>query len=118
MAASSHSPSAAEPSRPLAGILLLVGAMMLVPMMDGLAKALSATYSVEQIVWARYFFHFAFLLPIVLWRFGRGALLPKRPVAQVLRGGLLLGSTILFFAAIADMPLADTLALVFVYPFI
>ena len=104
--------------RPLTGILLLVGAMMLVPMMDGLAKHLSSTYTTEQVVWARYFFHLAFLLPLVLWRFGRQALAPKRPVAQILRGGLLLASTVLFFAAIAEMPLADTLALVFVYPFI
>src|SRR5690554_6168676 len=76
--------------RPLTGILLLVGAMMLVPMMDGLAKHLSSDYTTEQIVWARYFFHLAFLLPLVLWRFGRQALAPKRPVAQILRGGLLL----------------------------
>lgn len=108
----------AETGRVVNGILLLVGAMMLVPMMDGLAKALSADYATTQVVWARYFFHLAFLLPVVLWRYGRRALLPKRPVAQILRGGLLLGSTVLFFAAIRTLPLADALALVFVYPFI
>ncbi|SMF44394.1 Threonine/homoserine efflux transporter RhtA [Tistlia consotensis] len=115
-AAAAH--PAAEHSRTLAGILLLLGAMMLVPMMDGLAKHLSAHYATVQIVWARYFFHLAFLLPIVLWRYGRAVLRPNRPVAQVLRGGLLLGSTVLFFAAIRSMPLADAIALVFVYPFI
>ncbi len=105
-------------SSPLAGILLLLAAMMLVPMMDGLAKALSAGFSTSQIVWARYFFHLAFLAPLVLWRYGGAALRPKRPLAQLLRGGLLLGSTLLFFAAIREMPLADAIALIFVYPFI
>lgn len=117
VAAGGTGPTAGQGSA-LAGILLLLGAMTLVPIMDGLAKTLSAGHSTAQVVWARYFFHLAFLLPLVLWRYGRAALLPKRPVAQVLRGGLLLGSTVLFFAAIRTMPLADALALIFVYPFI
>jgi drug/metabolite transporter (DMT)-like permease len=123
MSDSAHQISAGSPGRPaegraLTGILLLVCAMMLVPMMDGLAKALSADFSTPQVVWGRYFFHFAFLLPLVLWRYGRGALLPRRPVTQVVRGGLLLGSTVLFFGAIRSMPLADAIALIFVYPFV
>lgn len=123
MSDSAHQMTAGGSGRPaegraLTGILLLVCAMMLVPMMDGLAKFLSADFSTPQVVWGRYFFHLAFLLPLVLWRYGRSALLPKRPVTQVLRGGLLLGSTILFFAAIRTMPLADAIALIFVYPFV
>jgi len=98
------------------GILLILVAMTLVPMMDGLAKLLSARYPVMEIVWARYFFHLMILLPVVLSRYNRRDLLPKRPLLQVIRGGLLLLSTILFFAAIAVMPIADALALVFVSP--
>ena len=104
--------------RPLTGILMMVGAMFLVPVMDGIAKHLSADYGTLQVVWARYFFHFVFLLPFVLWRYGRAAFAPSRPVMQVLRGGLLLASTALFFAAIARMPLADAISLVFVYPMV
>jgi drug/metabolite transporter (DMT)-like permease len=100
------------------GVTFIVLSYALVPMMDGIAKYLSADYPVGQIVWARYFFHLAVLLPLVLLRHGGRALLPARPWAQVLRGALLLGSTILFFTAIAEMPIADALALVFVSPLV
>ena len=103
---------------PVTGVLLMCGAMMVVPMMDGIAKHLSTTFSVAQVTWARYFFHLAILLPVVLWRHGAGALMLRRPVPQLVRGGFLLGSTILFFAAIAVMPIADAIALVFVAPLI
>jgi drug/metabolite transporter (DMT)-like permease len=100
----------------LAGVALMLAAMAVVPLMDGVAKHLSATFPVLQVVWARYFFHLLILLPLVLWRHGVGALLLRNPWLQLLRGGFLLGSTILFFAAIAVMPIADALALVFVAP--
>ena len=110
--------TAASRESPLTGILLLVTAMAVVPLMDGIAKYLSATYPVSQIVWARYFFHLIVLAPLVLWRHGRSGLVPQRPGFQVLRSAFLLLSTILFFAAIALIPLADAIALVFVSPLI
>jgi drug/metabolite transporter (DMT)-like permease len=111
-------PPAALEDRPLVGILLMIAAMSVVPFMDAIAKELSARLPVMQIVWARYFFHFCLILPVVLLRYGPRQLLPKRPALQLLRGALLLASTILFFAAIARMPLADALALVFVSPLV
>ena len=102
----------------LTGILLIVLSMSIVPLMDGLAKVLSARYPVVEIVWARYFFHLLYLLPIVVVRFGASALIPRHPLLQIFRGGLLLISTFLFFAAIAQMPIADALALVFISPLI
>lgn len=109
--------STAEDS-PAKGIVLMLAAMAVVPVMDGVAKHLSASFPVLQVVWARYFFHLLILLPVVLWRHGAGALLLRNPWLQVARGGFLLGSTVLFFAAIAVMPIADALALVFVAPLV
>ena len=103
---------------PIIGVALMLAAMMVVPLMDGIAKHLSATFSVAQVTWARYFFHLVILLPVVLWRHGAAALLLRRPVLQIARGGFLLGSTLLFFGAIALMPIADAIALVFVAPLI
>lgn len=103
---------------PVIGIALMLAAMAVVPLMDGVAKHLSATFPVLQVVWARYFFHLLILLPVVLWRHGASALLLRNPWLQLIRGGFLLGSTILFFAAIAVMPIADALALVFVAPLV
>ena len=100
------------------GIFLMLLSMIIIPIMDGLAKVLSADYPIAQIVWARYFFHLLYLLPVIILRYGPSALLPPHMGLQIIRGGLLLSSTIFFFAAIAVMPLADCLALVFVYPII
>ena len=113
--ATAESSSAASES-PLAAILLLVTAMSVVPLMDGIAKYLSASYPVSQVVWARYFFHLLVLLPLVLWHHGPRGLMPRNPAVQVLRSAFLLLSTIFFFAAIALIPLADAIALVFVSP--
>lgn len=103
---------------PLIGILLMVAAMMVVPFMDAFAKYLSVRYPVTQLTWARFFFHFAFLAPIVLYRHGTAAFRPARPFVQLLRSGFTLLSTLLFFAAIASMPIADALALLFISPMI
>jgi drug/metabolite transporter (DMT)-like permease len=104
--------------RPLIGILLVVAAMSVVPFMDALAKYLSGHIPVLQVVWSRYFFHFCLIFPVVLWRYGPRRMVPAKPLLQLVRGALLLASTALFFAAIAYMPLADALALVFVSPLV
>ena len=106
------------PGRPLLGIALMLAAMAMVPAMDGIAKALSARYAVLAIVWARYFFHFALLAPLVVARFGARAFVPAHLGLQVVRGGLLTAATGLYFAALAHMPMADALAVFFVTPLI
>ena len=103
---------------PLKGIALYVAAMAIVPLMDGIAKHLSDEMSVLQVSWARYFAHFAILLPLVLIKHRPAQLLPRQPFLQVVRGGLLLISTVCFFWSISLMPLADALAIVFVSPLV
>ncbi|MEX2536203.1 MAG: DMT family transporter [Trueperaceae bacterium] len=104
--------------RPLAGVLLMFGAAALLPVMDGLAKYLSETYPLMQVIWARYFFHLLTMLPLLLLRYGPQVLWPQRPAVQLLRGALLLGATMLFFSAISRMPLATALSLFFVSPLV
>lgn len=108
----------AAAENPLAGVLLMVAAMMIVPFMDALAKILSDRYTILQLTWARFFFHFMILAPIVLYRHGTSALRPARPLLQLVRSGFTLLATILFFGAIALMPIADALALLFVSPMV
>ncbi len=109
-------PTETPPTNLLLGSALMLAAMTLLPIMDGLAKGLSETYPVTQVVWARYFFHFAFMVPILLARYRPRALLPRRVGLQVLRGGLLLAATWLFFFGLSVMPQATVLALFFVSP--
>ena len=111
-------PAAGGALAPALGMAMMVAAMIILPIMDGFAKLLMQAYPTLQIVWARYFFQFVLLAPFVIWRFGLRGSWPRRPGFQLLRGSLLLGATICFFTAIAQMPLADAIALVFIYPFI
>jgi len=103
---------------PLVGIGLMILAMLIIPVMDGIAKDLSARYSITQITWARYFIHFSFMLPLVLLQFSLSTLLPKNPGLQVLRSSLLMCSTFLYFWAISLIPMADAITLIFIYPII
>lgn len=102
----------------LLGTALMLAAMVLLPMMDGLAKGLSERYPVPMIVWARYLFHLLCMLPILLWRFGARGLVPKQVGLQVARGSLLLAGTSLFFFALSLLPQATALALFFVSPLV
>ena len=100
----------------LTGIVLLVVGCQIVPVMDAFAKLLADGYPVLQVVWARFFFHFLFIMPVVLWRYGLAMLRQPRLWLQLLRGGFLVGATFCFFTALKYLPLADTLAISFVSP--
>jgi drug/metabolite transporter (DMT)-like permease len=114
--------SAAAPSTiafdPLKGILLMVLAMLIIPINDGIAKALTASYPVAEIVWARYTFHFLLLLPLIVGRHGVASLLPRKGIWHVLRGACTVSTTFFFFWSLSHMPMANTLALIFAYPLV
>jgi drug/metabolite transporter (DMT)-like permease len=111
-------PSAGRSSahHPATGILILLLALTLLPVMDGCAKLLSARLSVFEITWARYFIHWIFLLPLLLLRYSWAAFRPANLPMQLARSAMLLVGTVLFFLGLARMPVADTLALFFISP--
>lgn len=102
----------------LLGSALMLGGMVLLPLMDGLAKLLSETYPVLQVVWARYLFHLLVLLPLLLRRYRPAELVPDSAGLQLLRGALLLTGTALFFGALAVMPQSTVLAIFFISPLV
>jgi drug/metabolite transporter (DMT)-like permease len=93
-------------------------AMLVMPVMDTAAKFMSARIPITELVWARFFFHTMLLLPFVLTRYSVRQLVPRRLGLQVLRALTILAATAMFFQAISRMPLADVLAVYFVYPFV
>jgi len=95
----------------------LLGWMML-PVMDGFAKYLSADLPVLQITWARYFFTVAFTFPIMFFFYNKQLVWSDKPKLQILRGLILLCANICFFYAISIIPLAKALTLAFVAPLI
>ncbi len=112
-----HEPGLLRES-PLVGIGCMVVGVSLIPLMDGVAKGLSGDYHVLQIVWARFAFHLLWLLPALAFYARTHRLIPRYPALQVLRGGLILAATLCYFSAIALMPIADALALLFISPMV
>ena len=103
-------------TRAAAGIGLMVLAIFLFGIMDGLAKYLSADYPSQQIVWARYLFHLLVMLVLVPKTGLFGLVRTSRPGLHVLRGALLAAATLCMFTAVRYIPLADAYAIGFVSP--
>ena len=93
-------------------------ACVMLHIMDGFAKYLSADLPVLQITWARYFFTVAFTLPIMFFFFRKNLVWTDKPKLQFIRGLILLTANICFFYAISVISLAKALTLAFVAPLI
>lgn len=116
-------PVAPAPSRtgetssdPAVGIGLLVFAELLFATMDTAAKHLSGEMPVGMVVWGRYAFHLAFMLPFLIRRHPADVLRINRIGLVLFRGVQLLAGTTCFFTAIRYIPLADAVAIGFVAP--
>lgn len=106
------------PANALRGIALMLLAMFIFVLIDAVAKYLSATLPVMQIVWARSVFALLFTLLLLRGR-GFGTLMAtRRPGLQLTRSGFQFASTIIFFTALKYIPLADAIAIAFVSPLI
>lgn len=102
------------------GIVLMLLAMALVPMIDVFAKQLALQgLSALQIIFMRMAYGTLLLLPMVLWVRHRGStrqLERTSPASTVLLGLTSLGAGVFFFAALRWLSIADTLAISFVQP--
>ncbi len=93
-------------------------AMFMFAFVDAQAKFLSDHLPVLLIAWSRHFGMF-FAVAVVVWpRTGLAILRTRRPKLQVLRGVLVIGSSVLFITAISFVPLADAVAVSFVAPLV
>jgi drug/metabolite transporter (DMT)-like permease len=101
----------------LTGIALMCGAVACFALLDTTAKYLNLYMSTLQVVWARY--TGAFLYPFIVsnpWT-RPGLTRTNRPVLQLARSVLLLGSTLCNFAALRYLQLDEAIALIFSTPF-
>lgn len=104
--------------RPVLGTALMLAFCLTAPLIDTAAKLAADTIPVGQITTARYIAQALILLPIMAlmrldFRMSRTDI-----AVTFVRAILSVGSTITFVGAIAVMPLADALAIVFVEPFL
>ena len=104
--------------RILIGILFMCGAGSLFPVMNGLVKELGAAYDSTQIVWARVLGHLIFVLILFAPSRGFAILKSVKLPWQIGRSLLLLASTMMFFHAVKDIPLAKAASISFTAPLI
>lgn len=100
------------------GIAIMTVAMLIVPSMDVLAKLLTRSMPAMEVAFAR-FVGQLLVSGLVGLAIGEGRrLIPPRPAAHFLRGLFLAATSLLFFSALATMPLTDALAIAFAEPMI
>ena len=104
--------------RPLLGILLMLGFCILAPLGDGMAKILTGTIAVGQILLIRFAVQGAILIP-----FARATRRPLSLSGRVLwlawlRTALHIIGIGAMFTSLMFLPLADAIAIAFVMPFI
>ena len=111
---------AAAPRAPAArhavGIALTVLAVFMFTVMDTIGKSLTASYPVQQVVWARYFFNLLFLSLLIPPLGVRRLVRTRRLGLQIGRGVLVVLATLCMFAAISVVPLADAYTVTFTAP--
>lgn len=102
--------------KPLAGIVLMLAAVLCFAALDATSKTLSQTFSVPLLVWARYSFHLLLMVVFLGPSMRLRLIKTRRPVLQTVRALLLVGVTGFAMAAFRLMPLAETTAILFVTP--
>lgn len=100
------------------GIALMSIAMFGIPIVDGIAKYLSADYSPLFIGWARYAVATLFVLPLAYRYHGRQIFPDEQRFAHLVRTAFLVTAMTLYFLAIARIPIALAVSAYFVGPII
>jgi len=102
--------------RPLVGVALLLLALFCFALLDATSKHLSQIYPVPLLVWARYTLHCLIMVLTLAPSMRMKLIATRRPLAQIVRGSLLVAVTGLAMAAFRIAPLAEATALLFVAP--
>ncbi|MEP0325202.1 DMT family transporter [Bauldia litoralis] len=112
------SQDAGEAADRLRGIALFCGAMVLFTLLDSAAKYTTAFLPALEIAWARFVIHallaFLILRPWLDWSPYR----TRRPVAQIIRALMLVGSTAFNFLALRTLRLDQTTVIMFSSAFV
>lgn len=109
-------PKVARPH--LQGIALMVLAMIALATMDGIAKYLTETYSIPQILCVRFWIFLAFALILARPAGVTKAIRSPRPGLQIVRSLMLMVEMATFILAFSLLPLADVHAVAAVTPLI
>ena len=115
------SPLAAARDRPLLGIAAMLGFTLSVALLDATAKHVTETLPVAMVLWCRYFAQFALFalfLGLIGVRRCRAVVRTRRLGAQTFRALILVIESGCVFYGLSLFPLAETIAVTFIYPFL
>lgn len=98
------------------GMIIMACAMLYLPLIDTFAKLVSGGIEAGQVSWSRFFFQTLFLAPFALHRYASWQ--SGNQLIHMARGGLIATATLLFFAALKYLPLADAISIFFIEPLI
>jgi len=101
---------------PSSAVLMIAGAVACFSVSDTIIKALASRHPVPLLVWARWGFQ---VLAMLIWlapSMGVGMVRTTQLRMQLIRGVLLIGSSMCFMSALKFMPLADATALNYMTP--
>lgn len=103
---------------PVAGIFFMLAASAVFVGSDSVAKHLSATFVVAQILWARYTFHLLYLAALTKPRDYRRLITTGAGRLQFVRSASILASSLCFYVALKHIPLATAAAISFIWPLV
>lgn len=106
------------PDRTFRGILFMLAASSLFPVMNGLVQVLSTRYSSEQLVWARTTSHLVFILALFGPSLGLAVVRTTQLKWQLARTMVHLGSMLCFFNGVKYLELAKASSISFTTPFV
>lgn len=99
------------------GILLHIAGLWLLSTLDASGKWLVlAGVPVLMVSWVRYAVHTALMTAVVLPRRGTAIFQTRSLARQLVRGFLMIATTVLFFSVLARLPLAEATAINFMAP--
>ena len=98
------------------GILFMCLAVLMMPVMNAIAKSLTVDYPIAQVVWARFTGHFI-CMTLVFWpRRGWRLFKSARPSIQFARSTIMFASNGAYIAALSTVALANASAIMFMAP--
>ena len=107
-----------KPSHSLSGMLLALTALACFATLDTSAKVVALTLPVLLGLWFRYVFQAVITTAIMLPQRGRALFHTKRLGAQLLRGALLLVTSLFTFLSVKYMPLGEFTAIAMITPLV
>jgi drug/metabolite transporter (DMT)-like permease len=102
------------------GMMIMSVGMLILPVMDGIGKYLATEQAMSpgQVTFYRFIVQLILTVAAIALVSGRPGFKSNRFWLNILRGFLIGGASLCFFAAVKYMPIADALAIFFVEPFI